>query len=155
MFFTLVFWAASFFFQFRSVSVSISIIRHAGLFFRSYSGNLPAMLYPYCSWYKNRNLKIILKHDLITNDLSEDFAYPRMVWCQCAWHFFCREQQESRSCQSYLQRVWSQYTSSSQTWSRKHSQTTPTLWLHWTWPMSSTSTAIQSLSCRLHRINRY
>ena len=33
-----------FFFQFRSVSVSISIIWHAGLFFRSYSGNLPAML---------------------------------------------------------------------------------------------------------------
>ena len=32
-----------FFFPFRSVSVSISIIRHAGLFFRSYSGNLPAM----------------------------------------------------------------------------------------------------------------
>ena len=30
-------------FQFRSVSVSISIILHAGLFFRSYSGNLPAM----------------------------------------------------------------------------------------------------------------
>ena len=31
------------FFLFRSVSVSISIIWHAGLFFRSYSGNLPAM----------------------------------------------------------------------------------------------------------------
>ena len=42
MFFSLVFWAASIF-QFRSVSVSISIIWHAGLFFRSYSGNLPAM----------------------------------------------------------------------------------------------------------------
>ena len=41
--FSLVFWAASIFFQFRSVSVSISIIWHAGLFFRSYSGNLPAM----------------------------------------------------------------------------------------------------------------
>ena len=41
--FYLVFWAASIFFQFRSVSVSISIIWHAGLFFRSYSGNLPAM----------------------------------------------------------------------------------------------------------------
>ena len=32
-------------FQFRSVSVSISIICHAGLFFRSYSGNLPAMFF--------------------------------------------------------------------------------------------------------------
>ena len=31
-------------FLFRSVSVSISIIWQAGLFFRSYSGNLPAML---------------------------------------------------------------------------------------------------------------
>ena len=31
------------FFQFRFVSVSISIIWHADLFFRSYSGNLPAM----------------------------------------------------------------------------------------------------------------
>ena len=31
------------FFQFRSVSVSISIIWYAGLFFRSYSGNVPAM----------------------------------------------------------------------------------------------------------------
>ena len=30
-------------FQFRSVSVSISIIRHASLFFRSYFDNLPAM----------------------------------------------------------------------------------------------------------------
>ena len=34
-----------FFFQFRSVSVSISIIWHAGLFFRSYSGNLPALFF--------------------------------------------------------------------------------------------------------------
>ena len=33
-----------FFFQFISVPVSISIIWHAGLFFRSYSGNPPAML---------------------------------------------------------------------------------------------------------------
>ena len=40
----LVFWDAFIFFQFRSLSVSISIIWHAGLFFRSYSGNLPAML---------------------------------------------------------------------------------------------------------------
>ena len=31
-------------FQFRSVSVSISIIRHASLFFRAYSDYLPAML---------------------------------------------------------------------------------------------------------------
>ena len=33
------------FFQFRSVSVSISIILHAGLFFRSYSGNLPGLCF--------------------------------------------------------------------------------------------------------------
>ena len=45
MFFTYFFWEASIFFQFRSVSVSISIIWHAGLFFRSYSGNLPAMFF--------------------------------------------------------------------------------------------------------------
>ena len=35
-----------FFFQFRSVS--ISIIRHASLFFRSYSGNLPAIFLIFC-----------------------------------------------------------------------------------------------------------
>ena len=45
MFTSLVFDRRRFFFQFRSVSVSISIIWHAGLFFRSYSGNMPAMLF--------------------------------------------------------------------------------------------------------------
>ena len=43
--FYLVFLSGVIFFQFISVSVSISIIWHAGLFFRCYSGNLPAMFY--------------------------------------------------------------------------------------------------------------
>ena len=43
--FSLVFLSASIFFQFRSVSVSISIKWHAGLFFCSYSGKLPAMFF--------------------------------------------------------------------------------------------------------------
>ena len=44
MFFSLSFRAASVFFQLISVFVSIFIIQQTSLFFRSYSGNLPAML---------------------------------------------------------------------------------------------------------------
>ena len=43
MSFIYIFERRQFFFQFRSLSVSISIIWQACLFFRSYSGNLPAM----------------------------------------------------------------------------------------------------------------
>ena len=55
------------FFQFRSVSVSISIIWHAGLFFRSYSGNLPAMFF--CCVLRARFCKfaVLCMYDILKN----------------------------------------------------------------------------------------
>ena len=63
------------FFQFRSVSVSISIIRHSSLFFCSYSGNRSAV----CSFWRLILIRLLIGSTEMNLELHHRFSFKQML----------------------------------------------------------------------------